>query len=268
MKRVITFAYGVSCYVVFLAVFVYAIGFVGGLGTPTSLDMAPTLPPAEAVAIDAVLLLAFALQHSVMARRGWKRWWTRLVPVAAERSTYVLCSSIAMAALFVGWCGVGPELWRLDGPFAVAVIAVYLGGWALVLVATFQIDHFDLFGLAQSWRALRGQSHTPPVFRTPALYRVVRHPLYVGWLVVFWAAPTMTLGHLLAAVAITGYILIAIRFEERDLLDAHGADYAGYRERVPMLVPRMGRAARTVALDENGSPAHGAPSSRCSAERV
>jgi methanethiol S-methyltransferase len=210
--------------------------------------MPPTRPLAEAAVIDAALLLAFALQHSVMARRGWKLWWTRIVPAAAERSTYVLCSSIAMAALFAGWQGLGPDLWRLHGASWVVVTSVYFGGWALVLVATFQIDHFDLFGLAQSWRALRGRQHVPPAFRTPSLYRVVRHPLYVGWLVVFWAAPTMTLGHLFAAVAITGYILIAIRFEERDLLAAHGADYAGYRERVPMLVPRVRRVVRRVAL--------------------
>ena len=256
MKRTTIFVYGVLCYAVFLAVFVYAIGFVGNLGVPTALDAAPTRPTGEALRIDMALLLLFALQHSGMARQGFKRWFTRIVPAAAERSTYVLCSSVAMGLLFAGWQGIGGTVWEARGLARLALLALYCGGWALVLVSTFLIDHFDLFGLAQSWRALRGRAYEPPRFRTPGIYRLVRHPLYVGWLVVFWAAPTMTMAHLLCAGAITGYILVAIRLEERDLLRCHGADYARYRESVPMLLPRPRRTApdRLVAHTTERTP--------------
>lgn len=257
MRRFLIAGYAVLCYVAFLAVFVYAVGFVGGLGTPTSFDQAPTLPAAPAIAIDVALLLAFAAQHSVMARQWFKRAWTRLVPEAVERSTYVLVSSAAMALLFAAWQGVGPAIWHTEGFARTAVIAIYLGGWALVFVATCLIDHFELFGLRQAFRAFRGRLHTPPAFRTPWLYRWVRHPLYVGWLVVFWAAPTMTVGHLVAAAAVTGYILVAIRLEERDLLRFHGDDYARYRQAVPMLIPRWrrARAANALAVQAGGATA-------------
>src|SRR5688572_27589255 len=175
-----------------------------------------------------------------MARPAFKRWWTRIVPAAAERSTYVLASSLALIVLFVYWEPIGGVIWRVpDGAALGVIVGLYAFGWALLLYTTFLIDHFDLFGLAQVWRNLQGQSYRPPQFRTPSLYRLVRHPLYVGWLVIFWAAPTMTVAHLVFAMMTTAYILIAIRLEERDLVSAFGDDYVAYRERTPMLVPRL-----------------------------
>ncbi len=250
MKRWIIFAYGVASYALFLGVFVYAIGFVGGFGTPTSLDATPTRPLGTALAIDLGSAGAFAVQHSGMARGGFKRWWTRIIPEAAERSTYVLASSLAMVALFVFWEPIGGTVWTATADWLRdGLIALNLAGWVLLLYTTFLIDHFDLFGLAQVWRQLRGTAHAEPRFRTPSLYRLVRHPLYVGWLVIFWAAPTMTAAHLLFALVTTAYILVAIRLEERDLLRFHGADYAAWRARTPMLLPRLfgSRKARALA---------------------
>src|SRR5688572_22958615 len=189
MSRVGIFLYGLACYALFLGVFVYAIGFIGGFYTPTSLDGAPGRPLIEALAIDLGLLALFAIQHSVMARPAFKRWWTRVIPEAAERSTYVLASSLALVALFAFWEPIGGLVWDVSGGAArAAMIGLYVFGWALLLYTTFLIDHFDLFGLAQVWRNLTGKNYRPPQFRTPSLYRVVRHPLYVGWLVIFWAA--------------------------------------------------------------------------------
>lgn len=240
MSRVIIFLYGVLCYVVFLGVFVYAIGFIGGFLTPTTLDGTPERPLAEALGIDLALLAAFALQHSGMARPAFKRWWTRVVPEAAERSTYVLLSSLALIALFVFWEPIGGVVWTApEGLVENAVAGLYVFGWLLLLYTTFLIDHFDLFGLAQVWRHLRGESYRPPQFRTPSVYRLVRHPLYVGWLIIFWAAPVMTVAHLVFALKTTAYILVAIRFEERDLVCAFGGEYVAYRRRTPMLVPRL-----------------------------
>lgn len=240
MSRIGIFLYGLVSYALFLGVFVYAIGFIGGFYTPTMLDDAPGRPLIEALAIDLGLLALFAIQHSVMARPAFKRWWTRVIPEAAERSTYVLASSLALVALFAFWEPIGGLVWDVSGGVARAfVIGLYAFGWALLLYATFLIDHFDLFGLAQVWRNLTGKDYRAPHFRTPSLYRVVRHPLYVGWLIIFWAAPTMTTAHLVFAVMTTAYILIAIRLEERDLVDTFGDDYVAYRERTPMLVPRL-----------------------------
>lgn len=240
MSRAAIFVYGVVCYAVFLAVFVYAIGFIGGFYTPTMLDGPPKRPFGQALAIDLALLGAFAIQHSVMARPAFKRRWTRIVPEAAERSTYVLLSSLALVALFVFWAPIGGVVWKVpDGPWRAAIIGLYLFGWLLLLYTTFLIDHFDLFGLKQSWLALVGKPYQPPKFKTPALYKLVRHPLYVGWLIIFWAAPTMTSAHLVFAIMTTAYILIAIQFEERDLIAAYGEDYASYRRRTPMLLPRL-----------------------------
>jgi protein-S-isoprenylcysteine O-methyltransferase Ste14 len=240
MSRVGIFIYGLVCYTVFLGVFFYGMGFIGGFLTPTLLDGAPSRPLAEALAIDLGLLAAFAVQHSGMARPAFKRWWTRVIPEAAERSTYVLVSSLALVALFVYWQPIGGVIWTVSGGMGRAsVIGVYLFGWLLLLYTTFLIDHFDLFGLAQVWRRLVGKNYRPPQFRTPSLYRLVRHPLYIGWLVIFWAAPVMTLAHLIFAVMTTAYILIAIQLEERDLVAAFGDDYVAYRRRTPMLVPRL-----------------------------
>lgn len=248
MSRTVIFIYGLVCYAVSLAAFVYAAGFIGGFFTPTLLDGTPDLPLAQALAIDLGLLVLFAVQHSVMARPAFKRWWTRIVPEAAERSTYVLASSLALVPLFAYWEPIGGVVWSVpEGTARAAVLGLYAFGWLLLLYTTFLIDHFDLFGLAQVWRFLTGQSYRPPQFRTPSLYRVVRHPLYIGWLIIFWAAPTMTVAHLVFAVMTTAYILIAIQLEERDLVAAFGTDYVAYRRRTPMLVPRV-RSSRRATL--------------------
>jgi protein-S-isoprenylcysteine O-methyltransferase Ste14 len=235
------FAFGVVSYGLFLGVFLYAIGFIGGFFTPTTLDGAPQRPFVEALAIDLALLGLFAVQHSVMARPAFKRWWTRIIPEAAERSMYVLLSSLALVALFAFWEPIGGTIWSTAGAARAAVIALYLFGWALLLYTTFLIDHFDLFGLRQVWNRLKGNKYEPPKFYTPTLYRIVRHPLYVGWLTIFWAAPTMTVAHLVFALATTAYILIAIQLEERDLVAAFGDTYTEYRRNTPMLIPRLSR---------------------------
>jgi protein-S-isoprenylcysteine O-methyltransferase Ste14 len=235
------FLYGVASYGVFLAVFLYAIGFIGGFFTPTTLDGTPTRPFLQSLAIDLGLLGLFAVQHSVMARPAFKRWWTRIVPEAVERSTYVLFSSLALIAMFLLWEPIGGVVWQATGAVRTAVIVVYLLGWALLLYTTFLIDHFDLFGLRQVWNRLRGNRYEPPKFYTPSLYKVVRHPLYIGWLTIFWAAPTMTVAHLVFALATTAYILIAIQLEERDLVAAFGERYVSYRRDTPMLIPRLSR---------------------------
>jgi protein-S-isoprenylcysteine O-methyltransferase Ste14 len=248
MSRVVTFIYGIASYLVFFAVFLYAIGFIGGFVTPTALDAAPRSPLMQALVIDLLLLAAFAIQHSGMARPAFKRWWTKVVPEAAERSTYVLVSSLALVALFILWEPIGGVIWDApEGAVRMTVIGIYLFGWVLLLYVTFLIDHFDLFGLAQVWSALRGQTYQSPPFRTPSLYKVVRHPLYIGWLTIFWAAPTMTVAHLIFAIATTAYILVAIQLEERDLEDAFGGSYAEYKRTTPMLVPGLGGARRTKA---------------------
>src|SRR5215831_4169000 len=253
MSRIGTFLYGLICYAVFLGVFVYAVGFIGGFLTPTLLDGTPDRPLLEALAINLGLLALFAIQHSVMARPAFKRWWTRIVPEAAERSTYVLASSLALVALFAHWAPIGGVVWDVPtGAARVGVIGLYAFGWLLLLYTTFLIDHFDLFGLAQVWRRLTGNDYRPPQFRTPSLYRLVRHPLYIGWLIIFWAAPTMTVAHLVFALMTTAYILIAIQLEERDLVAAFGNDYVAYRRRTPMLVPRLWPSRRdTLAASRN-----------------
>jgi methanethiol S-methyltransferase len=250
VSRIAIFLYGVGSYAIALVAFVYGMGFIGGFLTPTMLDGVPDRPAGQALLIDLALLTAFALQHSIMARPAFKRWWTRFVPEAAERSTYVLASSIAIGALFYYWAPIGGLIWQATGVARVSLIGLYLFGWVLLLYTTFLIDHFDLFGLTQVWRALTGKSYRPPQFHTPSLYRVVRHPLYIGWLTIFWAAPTMTIAHLVFALGSTAYILVAIRFEERDLVDAFGERYVAYRERTPMLVPRLSQASPAAVLSE------------------
>jgi len=241
MKRIAAFIYGVVCYAIFFGTFLYAIGFVGDLFVPKSIDSAPQGPLGQALLINALLLGLFAVQHSVMARPAFKRWWTRFVPKPVERSTYVLFSSLALIALFVHWQPIGGVIWDVQDPVGQAVLyGLFAFGWGLVLVATFLINHFDLFGLRQVWLYLRGKEYRPLNFGTPALYKIVRHPLYVGWFFAFWATPTMTVAHLFFALLTTAYILIAIRFEERDLVAEHGARYSEYRKQVPMLVPRLG----------------------------
>jgi protein-S-isoprenylcysteine O-methyltransferase Ste14 len=247
MSRIAIFLYGVISYLIFFAVFLYAIGFIGGFFTPTLLDGLPRTSLSAALAVDVGLLGAFALQHSGMARPAFKRWWKQFVPEEAERSTYVLASSLALAALYVLWEPIGGVIWSVSGNARLGVIGLYLFGWGLLLYTTFLIDHFDLFGLKQVWRRLGRKVYRAPAFRTPALYKWVRHPLYVGWLVIFWAAPVMTVAHLVFALITTAYILIAIRWEERDLVTAYGAAYADYRDRTPMLIPRF-RSTRSLDL--------------------
>jgi protein-S-isoprenylcysteine O-methyltransferase Ste14 len=240
MSRLATFIYGVVSYALFSGVILYAVGFLGGFLTPTLMDGPPRSPLPVALAVDLGLLAVFAVQHSGMARPAFKRWWTRIVPEAVERSTYVLVSSLLMIGLFAWWQPIGGEIWRApDGWPRNAMIGLNLFGWALLFYATFLIDHFDLFGLKQVWRRLRGEAYRPPQFYTPSLYKVMRHPIYVGWLAIFWAAPIMTIAHLVFALTTTAYILIAIQLEERDLVDAFGATYIEYSRRTPMLLPRL-----------------------------
>jgi len=251
VKRVSFFLYGCVSYLVFLGTFLYAIAFVEGVFVPTRLDGEATGNLVTSLLVNAGLLTVFAVQHSVMARRGFKAWWRRIVPSELERSTYVLLASVALLLLFWQWRPLGGVVWHVDHPAGRGVLfAISAFGWGLVLVATFLINHFDLFGLRQSWFALRGEPYKPVSLATPWLYRLVRHPLYLGFLIAFWAAPTMTLAHLVFAVATTGYILIAIQLEERDLVAEHGAAYESYRARVPMLVPAARPAAPAVSVSQ------------------
>ncbi len=248
IKRGLFFAYGVACYVVFLATFLYAIAFIGGFAAPTTLDGAPRGAAATALAMDAALLAVFALQHSIMARPWFKDIWTRLVPREIERSTYVLFSSVALILLFWQWRPLGGVVWSVESPGTrLALWSLFCFGWSLVLVSTFLINHFDLFGLRQVWLQLVGRPYTPIQFRTPGPYRLVRHPLDAGWLFAFWMTPHMTLSHLVFALATTVYILVAIQLEEHDLVGAHGQEYQEYRDRVPMLIPFL-RPRRHAAV--------------------
>ena len=254
MKRIAVFAYGLICYAIFFCTFLYAAGFVGGFLVPTTLDKEASTPLLQALLVNTVLLGVFAVQHSLMARPAFKRAWTRIVPEPMERSTYVLFSSLALIALFAFWQSIGGVVWDVQDPVGRAVLyALFAFGWLLVLVTTFLINHFDLFGLRQVWLYLRGKQYTPLKFVTPGPYRIVRHPLYVGWFFAFWATPTMTVAHLVFAMATTAYILIAIQLEERDLVRGHGMDYARYRQRVPMLLPVPGRVGHEDVSMEIGS---------------
>lgn len=238
MGRMTVLAYSVVCYLVFLGVFLYSIGFVGDFAVPKSIDTGPMVRPVRAVVVDLILLAGFAVPHSVMARPGFKRWWTRLVPPTAERSTYVLVSSLLLALLFWQWRPMPGVVWAASHPIiAIALWALFAVGWAIALLSTFAIDHFDLLGLRQAVLYARGLPYTPPRFRTSVPYRVVRHPLMLGFLIAFWSIPTMTWGHLLFAAVTTAYVLVGTHLEERDLEDAFGANYQEYRRRVPMIVP-------------------------------
>ena len=238
MGAIIASLYGTVVYAVFLGTFLYAVGFVGNLTVPKTIDSGPSGPILQALLVDLCLLGVFALQHSVMARPGFKRWWTRMMPQAVERSTYVLFASAALLLLYWQWQPMTTPVWTITDASGVRIFnAIFWCGWALVLASTFLINHFELFGLRQVFARLTRRPLPEPVFRTPYFYRYVRHPIYLGFLLAFWATPKMTAGHLLFAVATTGYVLIGIWFEERDLINQFGDRYRRYREQVSMLLP-------------------------------
>ena len=242
-KRLFFFAYGLVCYTIFLTTFLYAIAFVGNLPMiPKAIDSGTAGPLTQALLINVLLLGVFAIQHSVMARPAFKAWWTKIVPPVIERSTYVLLASLALILLFWQWRPLGGVIWSIEDPLGRLVLrALFAFGWGLLLLSTFLINHFDLFGVRQVWLYLLGRPYKNLRFATPGPYRLVRHPLYVGWLFAFWMTPVMTLAHLLFSIATTAYILLAIQFEERDLVRDHGDAYEEYRRAVPMLVPFVGR---------------------------
>lgn len=238
VNRLAAFSYGFVCYLIFFATFLYAIGFIGNVLVPKSIDSGRTEPLLKALLIDAGLPGVFAVQHSVMARQWFKRAWTRVVPQVLERSTYVLLSSLSLMLLFWQWRPIGGVIWNVKSTVGQLMLdALFWAGWVTVLWSTCLINHFDLFGLRQVYLYLRNQPYTSPGFRTPALYNVVRHPLYLGWLMVFWGAPVMTVAHLVFSLATTAYIFIAIQLEERDLVKFHGDEYVKYRRRIPMILP-------------------------------
>jgi methanethiol S-methyltransferase len=244
MKRFLVLMYGVVNYIVCLGVFMYLAAFIGNLGVPRSMDSAPGAPLWLAILTDTLLIALFGVQHSIMARPAFKRWWTKSVSAPMERSTYVMFSNAALILLFAFWQPLGGTVWDIQRPAGRAALwTLYALGWFAVLTTTFLINHFDLFGLRQVWLYFRGKPYTHISFRTPGPYQFVRHPLYVGWITTFWATPTMTLTHMLFALGLTGYILIAIPFEERDLIQYHGKNYAEYRRRIPMLIPGISRRA-------------------------
>ena len=236
--RFIAFLYGLVCYVVFFVTFLYAIGFVSGLVVPKTIDTGTVTAIAQALIVNILLMSLFALQHSVMARRQFKEWWTQYVPKSVERSSYVLAASLALILLVWQWRPIPTVVWQVSDPqIAAAIIGLSFVGWLLVLTSTFLINHFELFGLHQVANNLAGRPMPAVRFRTPLYYQFVRHPIYLGFIIAFWAAPTMTVGHLLFAAVTTAYIVVGILLEERDLVDLFGDDYRRYKDRVSMLVP-------------------------------
>ena len=238
MARILALLFGVACYVVFFVTFLYSIGFVGNLPVPKAIDTGTAGPFLPALLINAVLLGIFAVQHSVMARPGFKKWWTRIVPHPVERSTYVLLSSLALILLFAYWQPMPAPIWSVQSEAArYALWGVFWLGWVIVLTGTFLISHFDLFGLRQVYFFLKNREYKHFEFRTPFLYKLVRHPIMLGFILAFWAAPDMSVGHLVFSIATTVYILIALQLEERDLVTYHGAAYTEYQQQVSMILP-------------------------------
>jgi protein-S-isoprenylcysteine O-methyltransferase Ste14 len=237
--RLLILFYAIVSYAVFLVSFLYAIGFVGNYLVPKSIDVGGATSLSEAIVVDLLLLGLFAVQHSIMARPAFKQRWAKIFPLACARSTYVLLSSLILLLLFWQWQPIPIPVWQIGGIAAWSLIGVYWLGWLIVLASTFMIDHFDLFGLRQAMFALRGTEMPGQSFKTPLLYKIVRHPIMLGFLLAFWATPEMTAGHLMFALANTAYILVGLYFEERDLIGEFGATYQDYRRRVPMLLPRL-----------------------------
>jgi protein-S-isoprenylcysteine O-methyltransferase Ste14 len=248
LRKIGALTYGVICYAIFVVTFLYLIGFLANGGVPKTIDSGVMGPVGLALIIDTALCVLFGLQHTVMARPGFKRVFTRLVPASIERSTYLLASSVALILLYWQWRPLPTKLYELDGSLAFWTIsALYLLGYGFLLYATFLIDHFDLFGLRQVFMRAIGRPYTEKRFATPGLYKLVRHPIYIGWIMAFWAAPTMSVGRLLFATVMTAYILVAIPFEERDLVAALGEPYRRWRASTPAFIPRFGRSPRTQA---------------------
>jgi len=257
MVRLLAVLYGICAYAVFLFTILYAIGFVGNLIVPKSIDSGTVGTLVESFAVNVMLLGLFAIQHSVMARQGFKRWWTRIVPPSIERSTFVILSSLVLLLLYWQWRPMPALIWTAHNPLiAWALHVISWCGWGLLFASTFMLSHFELFGLSQVFAQLFGRNLAPPQFRVPLLYRVVRHPIYLGFLLAFWATPEMTVGHLLFAVATTGYILIGIQFEERDLIDTFGDRYQRYRQQVAMLIPWPGRRPVDITEASASIPEH------------
>ena len=242
MSRILAFLYGLAAYVVFLGAFLYAIGFVTGLPVPKTIDDGPVVPLTEALVVNILLMSLFAIQHSVMARQGFKRWWTQFVSPAIERSTYVLFASLALILLLWQWRPIPTVVWQATDPaVAMSLVVLSMFGWVIVLTSTFLINHFELFGLQQVVMNLAGRRAGEMSFRTPVLYKLVRHPIYLGFIIAFWATPLMTVGHLLFAAVTTAYIFVGIWLEERDLVAMFGDEYRRYRERVGMVFPKLVR---------------------------
>jgi methanethiol S-methyltransferase len=252
MVRIIALLYGLIVYLFFLATFLYTIGFVEGVPGIKTIDSGPADSLWVAVVVDVLVLGVFAVQHSVMARQGFKRWWTRFVSPSVERSTYVLAASLAVALLIWQWRPLPAVVWAVDNASGRTLLYVVSAlGWGILLMSTFLINHFELFGLHQVYNYWRGVRFSPPAFKTPALYRYVRHPLYLGFILAFWATPHMTQGHLLFAVATTAYIFVGIYFEERDLMAYFGEEYRRYRQRVPMILPFLGRGKEPLGRTDD-----------------
>jgi protein-S-isoprenylcysteine O-methyltransferase Ste14 len=251
MPALIILVYAVAAYLIFLGVLGYAVGFFAGAGVPKGIDQGPRAAAPVAAGIDLLLLLLFAVQHTVMARPWFKRRWTRIVPDPAERATFVLAASLVLVLLFWLWQPIREIVWDLPGPGAAVLWAVYAAGWVMAAGSTFLISHSDLFGLRQAWRHARRARYRPPPFTERSMYRRIRHPLMTGFLIVFWSAPTMTAGHLLFAATATGYILVGIAFEEHDLLHSLGEPYAAYRARVPALIPRPSPRRRSLGASRS-----------------